>query len=103
MTTTMPRPSDLNREERFARFQIRNATERHIGHGELNSTLTDIIADLRDINDELKKLMGARNVPHAIQPLMSQGIRNCGWSADHLSNALLLLKAAAAQAEEINQ
>jgi hypothetical protein len=100
MTATMPRPTDPTREERYARFQIRNAAERRISSDELGGTLENIIEDLRDINDELKKLMGARNVPHAIQPLMSQGIRNCGWSADHLSNALLILKANAMQAGE---
>ena len=64
---------------------------------QLGKILTAMIADLQDIATELKNLSADRNVPPSISPLVTQGLRNAGWAADHLANAQLVLAATAMQ------
>jgi hypothetical protein len=64
---------------------------------ELGKTLSEMIADLQDIAAELKSLSADRHIPASISPLVTQGLRNTGWAADHLSNAQLVLQATAMQ------
>jgi len=88
MNPTMTRsPSGITRPPR----------RQHITDEQLGKQISEMIGDLRDIVDELKGLNANYHVPGSIAPLMQQGLRNAGWAADHLQNALLILQASAMQ------
>jgi hypothetical protein len=86
MTVTMPHPSNAPRRA------PRNTRE-PISVTDLCERLTLAQRDLSDISEELKSLNADHYLPSSVQPLVIAAVRQSGFAAEHLSNALLVLSA----------